>query len=178
MDWLPIYLLPLLPIATRGSLCLCFRVAAKRDVPDEALQQAEHRSSDLVLAGFAFTGLLGIVAMQLQSPMQPHHMEPLIHLPVYDLRLPLYFQMCSFIALIFSANFQGYKKHHWQVLLSSALWDSGTLSLLFSMLALLDAYPTIREYIWPMLCIATLTWISDHGIRLWKDTKIMRGRNK
>jgi hypothetical protein len=113
-----------------------------------------------VLAGFAFTGLLGISAFL--GPLK------------LSLWLPFYFLFCGFLAFLATANLQGYKAHHWQDQLSSALGESGTLSLIVSVIGLLPIGTINKNYLCLMAFVAVAVWGVDHFVRLLIDKSILK----
>ncbi len=81
-----LYVIPLTPFVGRGLIALKFKKATDGLLPEAAADREQHRNLILVLAGFSFTGLLGLAVAPL-AITEPEPRERLQH----ALQLPTYF---------------------------------------------------------------------------------------
>ncbi len=134
------------------------------EVPSEEEQDREsHRSHILTLGGFSFAGLLAISALDVTSN--------------HDFRFAVYFLLASFLCYLFSLNLQGYKSKRWHDQFATALMDSASLSLIMSIISILQVKALNLSFVAGITGLALLVWAVDHIVRiriLWKYLKLKR----
>jgi hypothetical protein len=147
-----LHLAPLLPLFTRGLLMLRFWKQMTTILPEEALEREQSRSLILSLAGFSFTGLLALVI--LDSALRE------------KFYLSIFYLLASFLAYMWAFNLQGYKANRWQSSAAIGLIESGTLSLLLSVMGILWLPAFDRGFSISLSLLAAFVWGLDHILRL------------
>ena len=147
------YLLPAIPFLVRGVVFLSvFRHHMSATIPEEENDRDSHRTLILALAGFSFTGLIGVAVVD--ANIQLH------------LEYAVYFLFVSFLCFFFSLNLQGYKFRRWHDQLSDALIEAATLSLLACLAVVaLKIYP--NTFVAGFIAVsATAVWSLDFYLRV------------
>lgn len=129
-------------------------------IPEEENDRDSHRTLILALAGFSFTGLIGIAVVD--ATIQTH------------LEYAVYFLFVSFLSFFFSLNLQGYKFRRWHDQLSDALIEAATLSLMACIAVIaLKIYPaTFVAYF--IAISAALVWGLDFLLRISRMAKYLK----
>src|SRR3954469_13881950 len=174
MEWRSfLYGMPLVPFIPRLVIVSKFREATFDLVPEAAADREQHRNFILVLAGFSFTGLLGLAVAPL-AITEPASRERLQHL----LQLPTYFLLTSFLFYMFALNLQAYKKRWRHDLLGDAIIDAAALSLLSAIVVIVwDASLNVRFTIL-IAAFAGTIWLTDQVIRVGLSWRIFRDKQK
>jgi hypothetical protein len=168
-----LYGLPLVPFVPRALTVLKFPAATYDLLPEAAADREQHRSFILVLAGFSFTGLLGLAVTPL-AVTDPEARARLQH----ALQLPTYFLLTSFLFYIFALNLQAYKRRWRHDLISDALIDGAALSLLSSIIVIVwDASGNLGFTIL-IGVFAGAIWGTDQVIRVRLTWKIFREKER
>lgn len=174
MEWRHfLYAIPLIPFVMRVLVIYRFRNATDDRLPEPAAGREEHRNFILVLAGFSFTGLLGLAVAPL-AMTEPAVRERLQH----DLQLPTYLLLASFLFYMFALNLQAYKQRWRHDLVGDALVDGAALSLLSSIIVIVwDASRNLNFTILIGLFAGSI-WAVDHAIRIRLTWRIFRDKEK
>jgi cell division protein FtsW (lipid II flippase) len=155
--------LPALPFAVRALVAIRFSGYMQDWLPEESMDRESHRTLLSALAAISFGGLLGVVAL-------PGDMR--------ERALPIWYMLCSFLALLVALNVQGYKAKRWQEWLGDAFLESATLSLL----AAVAAYILLSPLGWPFrfacVTLASLVWGVDFLVRVRFASSDLRGKEK
>lgn len=157
------YFLSAFPFVTRSVLCLLWHEQMFTPLPEEAQERDVQRTFIFSLAGFSFTAVAGLAALDATARIA--------------LQLPTWYVLISFVAFVSSLNVQSYKSNRWQNQLATTLLEVGTLSLMLSLVALLFTAPFDTEFQW-VGAVSTLgAWCADHVVRLVLDNKYLAARN-
>ena len=161
--WLALVLV--FPVLTRAVLLTRFWRLAPDYLKPAELDRESHRGYILTLAGFSFTGLLGLAVLD-QATQQ-------------NLELATLFLVVSFGSFMFALDVQSYKARRWQDDLATAAVDVARLGMLLSVLAVLFAGPRSRSLklaAW----IVVIVWLVDHVTRFrleWRYRRELRCQN-
>ena len=130
-------------------------------VPEDENDRDSHRALILALAGFSFTGLIGVAVVD--AKVQLH------------LEYAVYFLFVSFLCFFFALNLQGYKFRRWHDQVSDALIEAATLSLMSCIAVVaLKIYPT--TFVAYFIAVsATIVWILDFWLRVSRMTIYLQG---
>jgi hypothetical protein len=168
-----LYGIPLIPFVPRLIIIFASRGATRDLLPEPAADREQHRNFILVLAGFSFTGLLGLAVAPLAAS-EPTARQHLQHV----LQLPTYFLLTSFLFYVFALNLQAYKQTWRHDLLGDAMIDGAALSLLSSIIVIVwDASNNLTFSILIGL-FAGLIWLTDEIIRIRLTWKIFRDKER
>ncbi|MCJ7601648.1 MAG: hypothetical protein MUO63_09130 [Desulfobulbaceae bacterium] len=152
-----LYSAPIVPIFTRGLLCLWHHCQANEILSEEEHDKEAHRNHILALSGFSFTGLLAIAVLDTTLRQ--------------DFHFAVYFLLISFLSYFFSLNMQGYKSTRFHDQFATALMDSASLSLILSIVSIINTKAFHPEFALWVSGLAIFVWAADHLIRLriqWK----------
>ncbi|WP_434660713.1 hypothetical protein P5W99_10910 [Paraburkholderia sp. A3BS-1L] len=122
-------------------------------LPEEAQERDVHRGFILYLAGFSFTAVAALAVLDGNLRL--------------NLKLPTWYVLVSFIALIGSLNVQSYKVTRLHNQVATGLQEAGVLSLMLALIALLFTANFGVLYQWSGTALALGTWAIDHTIR-WR----------
>lgn len=146
------YFVPLLPLVSRTLLCLEHRTQMM-EIPSEDEQDREaHRSHILALAGFSFTGLLALAVLDATLRQ--------------DFRYAVYYLLVSFLCYLSALNLQGYKSKRWHDQFATALMDAASLSLIMSIISILNVQTFKASFAIGLTVLALLVWGADHFARI------------
>ncbi len=159
------YLAPLIPLLTRGLLCLTFRSEMSDVLDEEELDRESHRAHIMALAGFSFAALLALVVID----------AALLH---QNFQLPVYYLMVSFIFYMAALNLQGYKSRRWEDQVGTALMDAASLSLILSILSILFLNGFTPQFAWCISLLALSGWLIDHVIRLRLQSRFLASKKE
>jgi hypothetical protein len=170
MEWRNfLYGIPLVPFFPRVITIFCFGSATRDLLPEPAADREQHRNLILVLAGFSFTGLLGLAVAPLTAT-EPTARQQLQHV----LQLPTYFLLTSFLFYVFALNLQAYKQTWRHDLLGDAMIDGAALSLLSSIMVIVWDASNNLAFSTLISVFAGSIWITDEIIRTRLTWKIFR----
>lgn len=174
MEWRStLYAVPLIAFVPRITTIIRFREATSGVVPEPAAEREQHRSFILVMAGFSFTGLLGLAV----APLAVTDMNARATLQ-HALQLPTYFLLTSFLFYMVALNLQAYKQRWWHDLLGDALIDGASLSLLSSIIVIVwHSSANVRFTIF-IGVLAMAIWVGDQVIRFRLSWRIFRSKEK
>lgn len=158
------YLLPAIPLITRGLMCVRWHSLMLKHLPEEAQERDVQRTFIFSLAGFSFTAVAGMAVL-----------EGALRI---SLQLPAWYVLVSFVALIASLNLQSYKSTRWQSQLATASLEVGTLALMLSLVALLYTAAFSNTFRCVAAVITLAPWALDHLIRLILDYRYLAERAK
>jgi hypothetical protein len=146
------YCAPIIPLLTRAILCLKFR-SEMGDFPSEEEQDREaHRSHILALTGFSFSGLLALAVLEATLRQ--------------GFNIAIYCLLLSFLFYMFALNIQGYKSRRWHDHFATALMDGASLSLILSVLSIMQSQASSNWFVPALSLLAILIWLFDHFLRL------------
>jgi hypothetical protein len=159
-----LYLLPFIPIVTRTFLCLRFRSQMSDILAEEEQDRESHMTLILSLAGFSFTGLLGLIVVDATLRL--------------SYKIAIYYLLISFLSFLFSLNVQGYKSKRWHDQISTGIMDAGSLSLILAACYLIGSQHFGISFSFSLIFMAIIAWLTDHTIRLviqWRYLSIKGG---
>jgi hypothetical protein len=113
----------------------------------------------MVLTALSYIGML---ACALISATTAHRFD-----------LPFYYLLVSFLSYYLSITVLTYQSQRWHELLSGALLDIGSLSLILAILALLLSAPYPATYQVALSVTAFLVWYLDHLIRTALTARVL-----
>jgi hypothetical protein len=148
-DSLP-YLL-FVPLLARGLQTLWYSGVMSEDLDEADLDRETHRTVLLALAGFSFSALLALVA--LDRSIVEKNTPAVVAL------------MASFLAHLFALNLQGYKARRWHEQASDALMETASLGLVLAIPAFILRSSAGAEFKWLSLFSCLAVWGTDFGIR-------------
>jgi hypothetical protein len=123
------------------------------EIPSEEEQdRASHMALILSLAGFSFTGLVGLIVVDATLRL--------------SYKIAIYYLFISFLSFLFSLNVQGYKSSRWHDQISTGIMDSGSLSLILAAAYLIYNQHYEPVFSWSLIALSFIAWITDHAIRL------------
>ena len=163
--WL--YLLPLLPVATRFAIGLYWTWLMPVALPEEAQERDTQRSVILALAGFSFTAVAALAV--LDTGARP------------SLQLSIWYALASFVSYLGALNLQSYKYRLWQDELATALIEVGSLSLVLTLVTLLTTAKLEGWFLWTAISLAVGAWLIDHGVKLrlfWRYLEALDARDR
>ena len=152
IQYLPLWLLPLLPVLTRSILMFRHRRLRSERLGEDELDRQAHRGVILSLSGFSFTAVIALVLLDSTTQL--------------NLELPVYYVLLSFVASFAALNIQSYKSTRWQDQLSTALYELTTLSLVLTLALIVFRGPFTTCLKSILVAIVLLPWLLDHVIRL------------
>jgi len=158
-----IYVGPLVPIATRGALIICFKDQMREIPPEEEQDREGHRTLILAFAGFSFTGVVALIVLEPATTQ--------------SLQGAIFFLLVSFLTYLWALNLQGYKAFRWQGAAAVALGESGSLCLILALISLLVSSKLGRAFVTSASILAGSVWVVDHVTRLridWRFLKAMK----
>ena len=158
------YFLPLLPIISRTCLCLIYNGQMEEHLEEAELDRDAHRNVILPLAGFSFTGVVGLIVL-----------DPKLRL---NYKIAIFYLMISFLTYLFSLNIQGYKTKRWHDLLSTGVMESGSLSLILAACYLIGTQEFGEIYAAVLIFISLGAWLTDHIIRLSIQWRYLKEKEK
>jgi hypothetical protein len=150
-----IYLLPLVPLLTRGAISLVYYKFMSTFLDEEAKQRGDYRTVILGLMGFSLASLLALTVVEAHAAQM-----------FFD---PVYYMLVSFLGFYLALNIQSYKDNEWQDQLGAALMDVATLSFFLSIVSLFFTSNQDDFYKYLLTALALGTWLADHLIRLIKE---------
>lgn len=155
------YFLPLFPILSRTVLCLKFKNQMREHLLEAELDRDAHRNLILPLAGFSFTGLVGLIVLDATLRL--------------NYKVAIFYLLVSFLSFLFSLNVQGYKTRRWHDIISTGIMDAGSLCLILAACYLIGSQPFGVFFSSVLILISIGAWLVDHIIRLsiqWRYLKI------
>ena len=174
MEWRTIlYAIPVVPFIPRVLTIFKFRAATNDALPEAAANREQHRSFILVMAGFSFTGLLGLAAAPL-AVTEPSGRANLQS----ALQLPTYFLLTSFLFYLSALNIQSYKRRWRHDLLADALIDGAALSLLSSIIVLVWHASSNSTFTILIGLFAGIVWGLDEVIRTRLTWMVYRDKER
>jgi hypothetical protein len=162
-----LYLLPLIPIFSRAVLCLRFKHQMNEVLPEEAADREAHRALILPLAGFSFTGLIGLIVVDAALRL--------------NYKVAIYYLLVSFLAFMLSLNVQGYKSTRCHDQISTGIMDSGSLSLVLAACYLIWWQAFGVSFSVTLIVIASGAWLADHVKRvslMWRHLSRLSQRRE
>lgn len=155
MNWcvtVCIYSLPLLPLASRSVMCLCFHTQMATKLSESERDTESHYTHLLTLAGFSFSGLIALIVLDASLR--------------FNLRIAIYYLLISFLGYLLSLNIQGYKFTRRADEFATGVMECATLSLVLSVVATLFAAELGASFTIALSIIALSVWLIDHIWRL------------
>lgn len=150
-----LYCLPLLPLITRGLLVFRWSWHMSTVLPEPAQDRDFERTVVLALAGFSFTAVAALAALDATSRV--------------GFQLSVWYALVSFVSYISSLNLQSYKAARWQGQFATALTEMGTLSLMLTVASLIFSAKIESLFQWSASLFALGAWLADHIFKLWID---------
>jgi hypothetical protein len=157
-----IYLSPLLPFLSRGIVSAMNWQRMKEPVPAKVQDRETYRTLILTLAGFSFTGLLGVTVASTALGT--------------NLDYTAYYLLFSFLSFIATLNIQSYKNFIWLDVLSDMFFDSAILTLILSV-AVIIIVATFSLWVKTLVILGLIFWLVDHAIQLTHLYKDFRRRH-
>jgi hypothetical protein len=161
-----LFVAPALAIVLRTFLLVKFCLTSSA-VPSEAeLDRRGNRELILPLAGFSFTALLALVALDANR--------------VSGLRGPILLLLLSFLGFYTSLNLQAYKVHRWQDQIATGLKEAASGWLILSVVAVVGTSPAVPAFRLGVSLLALAVWVLDFAIRYridygyYRDTEAVR----
>lgn len=149
------YLAPFFPLVTRGIMAIGYFRHMSDKLEENEKDRQNIRSMILPMMGFSFTGSLALLIVNGKVDV--------------SLQLPAYYLMISFLCYLFVLNLQGYKDVRWQDnFLGDGLMEAASLSLILSIVYIVQYTNTSLEYKIIIIILALLIWLLDHCVRLHK----------
>lgn len=158
-----LYIIPFFPFVTRSIVIFIFRRQMRNKLSEAESDRESHRSVILALAGFSFTGVLGLAVVNATLK--------------HDLRLSIYYLLVSFLSYLFVLNLQGYKYNRWHDQVGNAVMESASLALLLSIVAIVFSLSTSIIYQVGLTIMTVAVWLVDHSIRLYLSIKYLREKS-
>jgi hypothetical protein len=146
-----LYLIPFMPLAPRLWLVAKFHSKMGKALGEGAADREGHRSLVVALAGFSFTGLLGLVAL-------PGALT--------ERALPIWYVLISFVAYLGALNLQDYKSHRWHDQIGDALTEIATLGLILSVVSFVLNSDLDIAFRVAATGLAVSVWLMDFVIRI------------
>lgn len=159
-----LYLLPFIPLISRTVLCLRFRSQMSEILGEEEQDRESHMTLILSLAGFSFTGLVGLIVVDATLRL--------------SYKIAIYYLLVSFLSFLFSLNIQGYKSKRWHDQISTGIMDSGSLSLILAVAYLIYNQPYEPEFSLSLIMLSFVAWLTDHAIRVRLPWQFLREKEK
>jgi hypothetical protein len=148
------YFIPLLPLLSCAILMAMFPQQMAAIVrPEFEADRGRKRAMILILAGFSYSGLLGLALLSTATTVA--------------LNLPIYFLLVSFLSFYLAQSLQRHAHRRWHDHLCEGLIDSGSLSLILSVLSVILFAPFSRSYRIGISLGAFMVWYADHVLRIW-----------
>jgi hypothetical protein len=143
-----VYAVPLTPVVTRFLLAVRYRAQMRQSLSEAEHDRDQSRSVILALAGFSFAGVLAVSVLDITTQQ--------------SFANTVYFLLISFLAYLWALNAQGYAATRFQAEMVTAIIDVGSLSLVLSIVSLINrgAAPRFLSY------LATCIWGVDHVFRV------------
>jgi hypothetical protein len=159
-----LYLLPLLPLLTRGAVAIVFYPLLLRPLNKGEQQRADYRSLVIGLMPISFAGLIALT--------------------IYDAKVATdasfgfagYYMLVSFLAFFLCLNIQSYKVREWHGQLGDVLLDVATLSMLLSIVAILFYGEQSGFFKAIFMTVALGGWLIDHAARLYFEGCVLKGK--
>jgi len=158
------YIIPLLPIFTRGFLLIKFRSQMKEKLSDREKDKETHRIYIMSLAGFSFSALLALVLLDAKFQK--------------DLQLSIFYLFLSFLGYLFALNMQSYKEFWWQDQLATAATELGSLCLVLSIIGILLTNNFNRSFALSLSGLGIIIWLADHLFRIYIVYKFRKKKRK
>lgn len=157
------YALPSLPLLSRVIVIIRFKAFMRDALSEEANDRSNHRTLIVALAGFSFTGLLGLVAL-------PGALS--------ERALPIWYILVSFLSYFSALNLQGYKAYRWHDQIGDALYDMASLCLIASVITyiLKSELPLAFRII--ATALAVIVWVIDFSIRIRSNVSYLFAKEK
>ena len=151
-DSLP-YTAPLIPLLVRVVLIGRYRTQLRVPMEEEEKSRSENRTLILALAGFSFTGALGLLAYGTAPNTS-------------DIRIPSFYVFISFICYLFSLNVQSYKALRWHDHIGAGMLDMGTFCLILSVVSMFLLIKFDLPYKISILAFSSTVWLQDLVVRI------------
>ncbi|HQR52450.1 MAG TPA: hypothetical protein PLZ79_04210 [Burkholderiales bacterium] len=145
-----LYLIPAFPVLTTAMIALRFSRLMKKALTPERWNPARSRTVSLSMAGFSFTGVVGIAV--LQESIQK------------TLELPMYYLVLSFLCYLCAANLESYKFFVSRQMISHALTESASLSLTCAVVSVVFLGGYGQPFTLILLAIAVVGWLGNHAL--------------
>lgn len=159
-----LYFAPATPVITRFFMCAYWHKFMSDSLPEAAQERDFQRSFIFSLAGFSFTAIAGLAV--LDSTIR------------VGLQLPTWYVLLSFIAFFIALNIQSYKSTRWHNQLANSFIETGTLSLMLALSALLFTTTFSCVFQWIGTSLSIGAWLIDHLVRLRMDCRYFWGRRR
>ncbi|MDP8217680.1 MAG: hypothetical protein P9M03_03025 [Candidatus Theseobacter exili] len=124
-------------------------------------QRSEHRNFASLFAGFSFSALLAIVVFQDTAKQ--------------SFPTTTYYLFISFIFYYCALNVQSYKGPRWQDQLGNVFMDTGSLSLILSIVSCMYRLQPFYMVYYILIFLGIAVWVVDHIIRLSIERAILKG---
>jgi hypothetical protein len=146
-----LFFIPLIPTLTYGSLLIWFHPYLHQYLSVEERNINSYRSIYLTMVALIFAGLVAIAVA-----------DPLL---TQDLQYAMYFSVIAFLSYLIASMILSYTFKRWQNQFSEIISETGSLSLILSVIALVSA-------LYPGFFIITLVlgltgWLVNHAIQ-WR----------
>jgi hypothetical protein len=146
------YCAPLIPIVIRLLLVARYRSLLKMPLSGAEADTESHRTVVVALAGFSFTGLIGLIVANAATRT--------------SYKLAIYFLLTSFLCYLFALNLQGYKLWRWIDILSDTAWETASLSLILAIIQTMRAALLGSYFVAGATIMAALIWGADFIARI------------
>lgn len=152
MSGIYLYFAPLTPIIIRLVVSIRYRRFLRAALNAEEADVESHRAVVVALAGFSFTGLIGLIVVDAATRT--------------SYKFAIYFLLTSFLCYLFTLNLQGYKLWRWIDVLSDAVWESASLSLILAIVQTMRASRMDSYFIAGAAALAGFVWGIDFIVRV------------
>lgn len=151
--------MPFLPLIPHVIIAVRFRKLMGDPLSELAIDRNNHRALIVALAGFSFTGLLGLVAL-------PGSLT--------ERALPIWYMLISFLSYLEALNLQAYKVFRWHDHVGNSFFDIASLGLITSVMAFIMKSELAFSFRLAATIIATAAWLIDFIFRLYLDFNYLR----
>jgi hypothetical protein len=150
LEWL-VRLSPILVIVIRFAVLWPYRRVFAHEIPPDQLRPDVRQTIIITFAGFSFSGLLAVAAVDAATPL--------------DLHVPAYYLLGSFLCYLVTMNLQDWKSRKWHEQVDRGLSDAASISLV---LAVVSTYVDVghNSFGHVLLGIALGVWGVDYSLRL------------
>jgi hypothetical protein len=161
MQW-PYFLLPVVPAVSRLGLCVRFRGLLHDGIPDDWLNTDQNLVVLIGIAGFSFTGVVGITVLESATRRQ-------------ELQLPIFFLLVSFLCSLSGINLESYRFDVFRFLAGDILYDASIFCLIASIvtIVIMARYPL--SFMLFVTLIAFAAWSGDHLLRVRYTNHVLVG---
>lgn len=159
----------IVPILTYGVLAYSYKQKLRWGIPPGRGDRELTRGVVLPMAGFSFTGLIGLLAV-IVTIANPTDRTRILN----NVQPSVVYLLASFLLYLGALNIQSYKEWRWLSLFSNFLIDTASLLLLLSIIAAIRATGASCNDVTLIGLGSLLVWSVNHAVLIYINNNSLK----